>query len=74
MNKLAATTLDLAGGSSYLWHWKHNILHHTYINVAGHDSDIDHPEMRGPDEGNVRFRHPAHEDNSATAVIEGGRS
>jgi len=41
VNKLAAMTLDLAGASSYLWHWKHNILHHTYVNVAGHDSDID---------------------------------
>ncbi len=40
-NWLAAKTLDLIGASSYLWHWKHAVLHHTYVNVSGHDSDID---------------------------------
>ena len=34
-------TLDLIGGSSYLWHWKHVVFHHTYVNVTGHDDDID---------------------------------
>ncbi|MGH8426628.1 MAG: fatty acid desaturase family protein [Gammaproteobacteria bacterium] len=41
MNKLMAMALDMLGGSSYLWHWKHNVFHHTYSNVAGHDTDID---------------------------------
>jgi linoleoyl-CoA desaturase len=41
VNKLAALSLDLIGGSSYVWHWKHGILHHTYVNIAGHDDDID---------------------------------
>jgi linoleoyl-CoA desaturase len=41
VNRLAALTLDLIGGSSYLWHVKHSVLHHTYTNVVGHDSDID---------------------------------
>lgn len=41
VNKLASVTLDLIGGSSYIWHWKHGVYHHTYPNVAGHDSDID---------------------------------
>jgi linoleoyl-CoA desaturase len=41
VNWLAALTLDLIGASSYLWHWKHAVLHHTYVNVSGHDSDID---------------------------------
>ena len=41
VNKLAATTLDLVGGSSYLWHWKHVVFHHTYANITGHDTDID---------------------------------
>lgn len=40
-NKAMALTLDVLGGSSYLWHWKHNIQHHTNPNVAGLDSDID---------------------------------
>ena len=36
-----ALTLDLMGGSSYLWDWKHNSIHHTYPNIDGHDDDID---------------------------------
>jgi linoleoyl-CoA desaturase len=40
INKLAAMTLDLVGGSSYLWHYKHVVIHHTYVNVTGYDSDL----------------------------------
>lgn len=40
VNKLMAMTLDLMGGSSYLWDWKHNSIHHTYPNVDGEDDDI----------------------------------
>jgi len=42
VNKLMAMSLDLIGGSSYLWHWKHAVLHHTYVNIAGHDTDIEY--------------------------------
>jgi linoleoyl-CoA desaturase len=41
VNKAAAMTLDLIGASSYLWHWKHVVYHHTYVNVHGEDTDID---------------------------------
>lgn len=41
VNKLMATTLDLIGGSSYLWHYKHVLYHHTYVNITGEDTDID---------------------------------
>ncbi len=41
INKLAAMSLDVIGGSSYIWHWKHGIYHHTYSNITGHDADID---------------------------------
>lgn len=41
VNKLMALTLDLIGGSSYLWHWKHVVYHHTYVNITGQDTDID---------------------------------
>jgi linoleoyl-CoA desaturase len=40
VNKIMALTLDMIGGSSYLWDWKHNSIHHTYTNIAGHDDDI----------------------------------
>jgi linoleoyl-CoA desaturase len=41
VNKLMALTMDLIGASSYVWHFKHNVLHHTFVNITGHDSDID---------------------------------
>ncbi|MCG3130706.1 MAG: NADPH-dependent stearoyl-CoA 9-desaturase [Phycisphaerae bacterium] len=41
INRLSAMTLDLLGGSSYIWARKHNAFHHTYPNITGHDDDID---------------------------------
>ncbi|HWU77606.1 MAG TPA: acyl-CoA desaturase [Rhodanobacter sp.] len=41
VNRVLAMTVDMVGGSSYLWQWKHGRFHHTWVNVAGHDSDID---------------------------------
>ena len=41
VNKLMAMTLELIGGSAYLWKWKHVVFHHTYVNITGHDTDID---------------------------------
>jgi len=41
VNAVMAMTLDMIGASSYLWRWKHGILHHTYVNITGHDHDID---------------------------------
>jgi linoleoyl-CoA desaturase len=40
INDLMAMTLDLIGGSSYVWNCKHAILHHTYVNITNHDADI----------------------------------
>ena len=40
VNRLMSLTLDLMGGSSYLWDWKHNTIHHTYPNITGYDDDI----------------------------------
>jgi linoleoyl-CoA desaturase len=41
VNRLMTMTLDLVGGSSYNWYWKHNVLHHTYTNITSHDTDLD---------------------------------
>ena len=40
VNLAMARCLDVIGGSSYLWHWKHRVIHHTYSNITGHDTDI----------------------------------
>ncbi len=41
INKMMAMTLDLIGGSSFVWYWKHGVIHHTYANVTGYDTDIE---------------------------------
>ena len=41
INRLMSRSLDLLGGSSYFWARKHNVLHHNYANIMGHDDDID---------------------------------
>ena len=40
VNKIMGLSIELIGGSSYLWDWKHNSIHHTYTNINGHDDDI----------------------------------
>jgi len=41
INRMMAFTLDVMGASSSVWHWKHNVFHHTYVNITGQDDDID---------------------------------
>jgi len=41
VNKLAAMTMDMVGVSSYVWFWKHSVIHHRYVNITGYDTDID---------------------------------
>lgn len=47
VNKIAAFTLNILGGNSFMWNMKHNVIHHAYTNVDGVDDDIDiQPWMR----------------------------
>ena len=47
VNKLMSYSLNLMGGSSFMWKVKHNIVHHTFTNIEGVDDDIDvKPFMR----------------------------
>jgi linoleoyl-CoA desaturase len=47
LNSTSAYFLNVLGGNAYFWKMKHNINHHTYTNIDGHDSDIDvEPFMR----------------------------
>jgi len=41
INRLLGWSLDIVGGSSFVWSWKHNIFHHSHPNVVGLDEDID---------------------------------
>jgi linoleoyl-CoA desaturase len=40
LNKAAALSLNLLGGCSYFWHFKHNIAHHSFTNITGSDDDF----------------------------------
>lgn len=40
LNSLARFSFDWLGASSYLWRFKHNVMHHTNPNVLDEDSDI----------------------------------
>ena len=47
VNLLAAFSLNILGGNSFMWNMKHNVVHHAYTNVEGIDDDIDiQPWMR----------------------------
>ena len=47
LNRFAAFTLNVMGGSSYMWDAKHNQVHHMYTNIDGVDDDLDiQPWMR----------------------------
>jgi len=41
INRLAAFAFDVCGGSSYVWRFKHNRIHHQYTNLDGLDADIE---------------------------------
>jgi linoleoyl-CoA desaturase len=41
VNKLAAVAMDLVGVSSYVWFWKHSVIHHRFVNITGYDTDVD---------------------------------
>ena len=41
LNNLAASSLNVLGGSSFMWNMKHNVIHHAYTNIDGVDDDID---------------------------------
>jgi linoleoyl-CoA desaturase len=41
VNKLMGSTIYILAGNDYNWKVQHNVLHHTYTNIQGHDEDID---------------------------------
>ncbi|MBO0929631.1 acyl-CoA desaturase [Fibrella sp. HMF5036] len=41
VNRLLSNTFNLVGANPYLWKTTHNVVHHTYTNIPGHDEDIE---------------------------------
>lgn len=41
VNKVLGLVFNVIGANAYVWSITHNIVHHTYTNIPGHDEDID---------------------------------
>src|SRR5699024_11074440 len=41
VNKVMGSSMYLLAGNVYNWKVQHNVLHHTYTNIPGHDEDLD---------------------------------
>jgi linoleoyl-CoA desaturase len=41
VNKFMGGTIYVLAGNVYNWQVQHNVLHHTYTNIPGHDEDLD---------------------------------
>jgi linoleoyl-CoA desaturase len=41
VNRLMGSSIHIISGNDYNWKVQHNVLHHTYTNIQGHDEDID---------------------------------
>lgn len=58
VNYWMGNILNLLGASTFNWKLQHNILHHTYTNVAGMDDDIsDKPMLRFSPHSEVKEYH-----------------
>ena len=41
VNKLMGSSMYILAGNVYNWQVQHNVLHHTYTNIHGHDEDLE---------------------------------
>lgn len=41
INRVVGWSFQLIGASAYTWAISHNVVHHTYTNIPGHDGDIE---------------------------------
>lgn len=41
INSLFGVLFHFIGANPYMWNITHNVVHHTYTNIAGHDEDIE---------------------------------
>ncbi|MBD3583899.1 fatty acid desaturase family protein [Flavobacterium selenitireducens] len=52
INKFMGGTIYVLAGNVYNWQVQHNVLHHTYTNIHGHDEDLEAGQI-------IRFTHEA---------------
>lgn len=41
VNRAFSLLFNLLGANPYVWSLTHNVVHHTYTNIAGHDEDLE---------------------------------
>jgi len=41
INKVMGSSIYILAGNAYNWKVQHNVLHHTYTNIHGHDEDLE---------------------------------
>lgn len=41
VNEWIGYLINIVGGSHFVWKIQHNVLHHSFTNIQGHDGDID---------------------------------
>jgi linoleoyl-CoA desaturase len=41
INKVLGSSIYILAGNAYNWKVQHNVLHHTYTNIHGHDEDLE---------------------------------
>jgi linoleoyl-CoA desaturase len=41
VNKIFSLVFNIIGANAYVWSITHNVVHHTYTNIPGHDEDIE---------------------------------
>ena len=41
VNKILGSSIYILAGNVYNWQVQHNVLHHTYTNIHGHDEDLE---------------------------------
>ena len=58
VNDAIGYILNVVGGAAINWKLQHNVLHHSYTNIEGHDEDIDAPAlMRFSPHGKLKSIH-----------------
>lgn len=45
VNSIIGYIVNLIGGNKYNWKIQHNVMHHTYTNIYGHDEDVENGNL-----------------------------
>jgi len=58
VNRFFSSFFNVLGANDYVWKYAHNMVHHSYTNVQGHDEDVDAiPFVRTSPHQKLRFFH-----------------